>query len=357
MSPPHRDGRPLDRRSLLRLTAVTLVAAGCRGVGDAPTVTGPSASASAQGPRPPSRSAGAGPSAAGLPSPARYVPLPGEALPNLKQVAADFVQALTTRVQGQRPEDVLAAAAGLTARAFDPAAALRAGAPLWAEPVTTGSVVYPQLSGLVPIGPGAQQAGVMVVVRQRLLARGGSVAEVVRTCDVRLRVQQGAWRVTELASAGGQPLDRPAGLPPQAALVLDDPRIELPDTARWDVHAGLVSPDLLDVLVAAAAVAPLSVTVLRGGHPPNVFGTSRISNHTQGRAVDVWRTGGQAVVSTGAGRGPARAVLLAAAADRRTRQTGSPAGSDLDGVGRRSFTDLVHQDHLHLAVGASAAKG
>lgn len=338
---------PLDRRSVLCLAALSVLAVGCRGAGDDPTV--PVASGEPPAPTPTRSRAGQD-----LPAAARYAPLTGEQLPNLKRVAADFVQALATRAGGQRPEDLLAGVGKLVVPGFATAAALRAAAPLFAEPVAVGEIVYPQLSGLLPLGPGAQQAGVMVVVRQRLMTSGGNSSEVVRVCDVRLTVVQGQWRVSELVSAGGEPVDRPADLDPVATEVLDDPRIDLPDTCRWDVHAGRVSTDLLSVLSAAARVAPVGVTVLRSGHPPNVFGTSRISNHTAGRAVDLWRVGGEPVVGTGASAGPARSVLLAAAADRRTRQTGSPIGSDLDGPGRRSFTDLVHHDHLHLAVGAVA---
>jgi len=338
---------PLDRRSVLRLAALSLLAAGCRGAADNPMVVVPSDASPAPAPTRPRAGESLQPAA-------RYAPLSGEQLPNLKQVAADFVQTLATHARGQRPEDLLTAVGDLLVPGFAVDAALRAAAPLLAEQVAVGEVVYPQLSGLLPLGPGAQQAGVMVVVRQRLLTSGGSTSQVVRVCDVRLTVVQGEWRVSELVSAGGEPVDRPAGLDPAVAEVLDDPRIELPDTCRWDVHSGGVSADLLAVLAAAAAVAPVAVTVLRTGHPPNVFGTSRISNHTEGRAVDLWRVGGEPVVGTGATAGPARSVLTAAAADRRTRQTGSPVGSDLDGPGRRSFTDLVHHDHLHLAVGAVA---
>ncbi len=339
---------PLDRRSLLRLAAVSVVAAGCQRNGQDPSGP-PEADAPTRG-----RSARPSPARSLAPVP-RYALLAGEALPNLKQAAADFAQALTTRPSGRQPVDVVAGTAALVATTFDAASALRTAGPLYEERITTGEVVYAQLSGLVPLGAGATRAGVMVVVRQRLLSPQGREAAVVRVLDVRLQVQQGNWRVTELVVIGGEPVDRPPDLPPQALAVLDNPRIELPDTCRWDVHAGRVATDLLSVLGAAAAVQPVAVTVLRTGHPQNVFGTDRISNHTQGRAVDLWRVGGQPVVSTGAVQGPARAVLAAAAADARTRQTGSPPGSDLDGPGRRSFTDLVHQDHLHLAVGASVS--
>lgn len=313
------------RRAVLQLAGVSLLAAGC------------------QQPGPPAR-----PSLAPV---ARYQPLPGEPVPNGKQVAADVVQMLMTRVHGQQPADVVAASTALLAPGLTVEKLAQASAPLLAEPVSTGEIVYPQIGGLSPLGPGAQRAAVMVVARQRMLSAAGTQAEVVRTLDVRLQVVEGSWRVAELASVGGEPVQRPAGLDPRAVAVLDDPRIELPDTCRWDIHAGRISLDLLGVLAAAAAVAPVSVAVLVTGHPVNVFDTERVSNHNQGRAVDLWRVGGQPVVNTGASTGPAADVLRAASDDARTRQTGSPDGSDLDGPGRRSFTDLVHKDHLHLAVG------
>ena len=341
---------PLDRRSLLRLAALSVVAAGCRGPSGPvdPTVR---ASASAAPPR------SARPSLSPSGSSVRYVPFAGEALPNLKRAAADFVQMLVTRSPGQPPEEVLSGATALVAPEFSAQAALRVAAPLFAEQSSAGQIVFPQLSGLLPLGSGATSAGVMVVVRQRLTSKNDRSKDVVRVLDVRLRVVQGVWQVVELVTAGGEPVDRPRDLPPEIVAVLDDPRIELPDTCRWDVHAGRVSPDLIAVLAAAAAVTPVAVTVMRTGHPQNVFGTARISNHTQGLAVDLWRAGGQPVVSSGAVTGAAHDALLAAFADPRTHQTGSPPGSDLDGSGRRSFTDLVHRDHLHLAVGASTVGG
>ncbi len=338
---------------MLRIAGASLLLTGCRAADDNP---GPPGS-----PGSPAKITKATPKPSPTPpalAPAqRYVPLVQEPLPQCKQVAADFVSAVMTRTRGQQPADAFAVAAAFTGAGFPGDQALSIAAPLFAEPVSAGDIIYPQFAGLLPLAAGARRAAMMVVVRQRSLTPTGTGTQTTRVCDVRLELQQGSWRVVELASIGGEPVDRPAGLDPRAVRVLDDARIELPDTARWDVHAGRISLDLLDVLAVAATAAPLAVTVLRSGHPPNVFATSRISNHTQGRAVDVWRIDGQPVVATGAAAGPARAVLDAAAGDRRLRQAGSPEGSDLDGAGRRSFTDLVHSDHLHLAVGGQSASG
>lgn len=340
----------MSRRNLFRLAAASIVVTGCRG-------TQPPADA--RPPEPPASPSRARPT----PTPdlvpaARYVPLAGEPVPDAKQVASDFVQALTTHRPGQRPEDALATVAGLTGIRFVSAAALRAAAPLFAEQESVGRIVYPQVGGLIPLGPGAQRACIMVVVEQESRTRGGARVKTVRACDVRLRVEQGVWRIDELVAAGGEPVERPDGLDPRVTRALDNARLELPDSARWDVHAGRISPELLAVLDAGTAGAVLSVAVLSTGHPENVFGTKRTSDHTVGRAADVWRVAGTPVVTSGAAAGPTRAALEAFAADRRVKQTGSPVGSDLDGPGRRrSFTDLVHRDHLHVAVGAVPAQG
>jgi hypothetical protein len=343
-------GSPVDRRRALRLLGAGLLgglaATGCRSDAGSSAGSGSGTAAPARPTPTPTPTPSRPPT---LPPVPAWQPLPAEPLPGLKRAAADFVQGLATRSGGARPEDAMASVAGLSAPGFDTGAALAVAAPLFDAPVSSGEIVYPQFGGLVPNGPRASEGAVMVVLRQRRLSATGTVGEVVRTVDVRLRVVEGAWRVVELASVGGEPVDRPDVLDPTALAVLDDPRIELPDSARWDVHAGRIAPEVLAVLADAAGRAPLSVAVLRAGHPDNVFGSSRLSDHTRGRAVDVWAVGGVPVVAQPTVGSPYRAVLEGAFADPRVRQTGSPDGSDLDGGGRRSFTDTVHADHLHLA--------
>jgi uncharacterized heparinase superfamily protein len=87
--------------------------------------------------------------------------------------------------------------------------------------------------------------------------------------------------------------------------------------------------------------------VLRTGHPREVFGTARTSNHTHGRAVDVWRVDGRPVVDPATPRALLRDVMVRAGRLGAT-EVGGPF--DVDGPGRGFFTDDVHRDHLHVGL-------
>lgn len=264
----------------------------------------------------------------------------GEALPEAKRRASDVAVGLTTYGPDGSWADVIAAAGIAPATRQGLAAA---GSPLFHPgQESRGTVVYAQLGGFR-----AERASVMVVVRQDISAAadGSGARTETRTLDVRLARTAGRWSVEGLASAGGDPVPRPARLSPAAAAVVDNSRIELPDSARWDIYRGAVAPRLLVLLAAAAERAPLSVVVLESGHPHDVFGTGRTSNHTLGRAADVYRVDGVNVID---GRVPGSSVddlarwLLVRP---ELSELGSPWA-----LGPRTFTDLVHQDHLHIAV-------
>jgi hypothetical protein len=268
--------------------------------------------------------------------PAAYQPARGEVLAEAKRVAGRAVQQLATYQPGTVQRSV---AARLLAPDGDPAALLEAAAPLLvSEGASVGEVVYAQLGGLTPAA-----AAVMVILRQAVRQPDGETTVTARTLDVRLRRAGGRWVLDELASAGGRPVARPADLPAVARAVLDDPRIQLPDSARWDIHRGAVDPRLLRAMRAIADRHPYAVSVLISGHPRNVFGTNRRSNHNAGRAVDVYAVAGRLVVHQR--RHSSAAYRLA----RWLDQDGiSELGSPWAFGGVRSFTNTVHADHIHL---------
>lgn len=198
-------------------------------------------------------------------------------------------------------------------------------------------VVDAQYGGIL-----AASASVLVVVEQWVRQGDGSVRRTGDTFDVRLVSATPRWRVTEVNPA--RPGPSAAALTPAARAVLGDARIRLPHAARADVRSGQVHDSVLRALGALAAHHVLDVSVIRSGHPRFVFGTNRLSDHPRGRAVDVWAIDGRRVVD----HANRRVVtdFMAAAAAHGTWQVGGPV--DLDGGGRQFFSDLTHQDHVHL---------
>jgi hypothetical protein len=338
------------RRRFAGLGLAALTLAGCAAAsgapqapesrpGAVPTVTGGAAPTTASQPAPVVTPVGT--PSTGTPQAARSTaPAAGETLPEAKRLASDTAVALTTYGPGSNWADVIAAVDA--APAAREALAASGGPLVHPGQRSQGTVVYAQLGGFR-----AERASVMVVVRQDIgpAADGSGARSETRTIDVRLARSGGRWSVEGLASVGGDPVPRPAGLSPVAAAVVDNPRIELPDSARWDIYRGAVSPHLLTVLAAAAEQAPLGIVVLESGHPHDVFGTGRTSSHTVGRAADVYRVGGTKVID---GRAPGSEV------DRLARWLlGRPELSQLGSpwrLGANSFTDVVHQDHVHIAV-------
>ena len=205
---------------------------------------------------------------------------------------------------------------------------------------STGDVLYVQLSGVT-----ATTLGAMVLVRQHLEDAAGIRELVVRVMDVRLRRTDGPWSIDSVASVGGAAVRRPASVSPAAARVLDHPNIQLSDTARWDIHRGGIDNGLLRALADAADRWSLAVTVLRTGHPPRVWGTGRPSAHSAGYAADVYAVDGTLVLRQRANGSSAQRLAAAFLAAGAT-QVGSPW--ILPPGGKRSFTDRVHQDHIHV---------
>jgi hypothetical protein len=205
---------------------------------------------------------------------------------------------------------------------------------------SSGRVVYPQLSGVAPTSLGA-----MVVVRQRLQRPDGSGDTITRVIDVRLRRAGGPWWFDRIGYVGGRPLPRPQTLSMPANRLLDNRNIALSDSARWDIYRGDVDDALLRALDAVADRRRISVSVLRSGHPRHVWATARPSAHSRGYAADIYAVDGQLVTRQREAGSPAYA-LAASLVDDGAAQVGSPW--IIGPGGRRSFSDEVHQDHVHV---------
>lgn len=268
----------------------------------------------------------------------RYTVAAGELNGDLKQVAADAVQAFTTYQAAADPS--IEVSSKLASMGLPGVPAPAASVLLVADTASEGDVIYPELAGLTD-----DAAAVMVVLRQRLEPRSGRARTVTRTVEVTLGRDRAGWRLTGLESAGGVPPRNTPPLSVAARRVLRSERADLPDSVRWDIEAGQVDERVLAVVADLAEQHDIAVTVLATGHPYNVFGTERVSNHTRGRAVDIWAIDGRPIVQQRDPQGPVADVARMLLA-RGVTELGGPW--DLDGAGTSSFTDAVHQDHLHI---------
>lgn len=200
-------------------------------------------------------------------------------------------------------------------------------------------VVYPQYGGL---SRDRRQASVMIVLNLVAIANGSSTTtSTSMTIDVRLR-RRDSWRVTEVIIPKDR--QRAAKVPDEAKQLLRSRQLGIPREARLDLASGRIDPKLMELMVELSQRWHLGVHVLRTGHPSNVFGTERTSNHTKGRAVDLWALDRIPVIAHD--RAPWRDVMEAAAG-LGADEIGGPV--DIGDPGPPYFTNDVHQDHLHVA--------
>ena len=176
----------------------------------------------------------------------RYVVPDDEVEREAKQLAADIAYALTTYEASDIPAQRFANIAG-----YAGVSALRQAS----EPLThdgqwsRGKIYYPQLGGLT-----SDKVSVMVVTGQTVGSGEDPEFSLVRTLDVRLVLGDSGWEFDRLASAGGA-FDSLEDLT-LAHAVANDPRIEMPDSARLDILAGEITPLLLEVMADIADRTP-----------------------------------------------------------------------------------------------------
>ena len=134
-----------------------------------------------------------------------------------------------------------------------------------------------------------------------------------------------------------------------AKTVLTSPSIGLTKAARSDVEAGSVDPRLLAALLRVAQTHRLGgVGPIKSGHSYYVKGTTRVSNHSFGRAVDISVVDGVAVSSNNPAALQVVREVLSFPSPLRPDEVGSP----WDLPDRGSFSDAAHARHIHVGLEA-----
>ena len=200
---------------------------------------------------------------------------------------------------------------------------------------TALQVIDAQYGGLL-----TDSASVLVVTRSWRRV-GDRVVPGGHTYDVRLSRAATSWRVTEVRPS--RPGAARQHVSPAARRVLASDRIHLPPAAAADIRSGQVHDSALTALLTVARTHRPTVSVIRSGHPLYVFGTSRLSDHPQGRAFDTWAIDGHTVVDPRTPRSLLEDYMHAVAA-AGSYNVGGPY---LLGEAPQYFSDDTHHDHVH----------
>ncbi|MEV8475640.1 hypothetical protein [Streptomyces sp. NPDC051173] len=283
-------------------------------------------------------SGSASPGGTAFPRATEWRPSASDIQPDVKLRAAQLVEALGT----WRPGGGGAAKARerIAALGLPAALAEQAGPLLTAADESVTQVVDAQYGGIL-----ADTASVLVVCRQWTRTGGGPVGPGGTTVDVRLSAARPRWSVTALHPAAPGPAA--PSLPDEARRVLGDTRVNLPPAAEADIRGGGVHTSVLTALLQLAGRYRMEVTVLRSGHPLDVFGTDRPSDHPPGRAVDVWRIDGKAVVDPATPRALIESFMRDAAA-AGSYNVGGPLLLTGGATANQFFSDDTHHDHVHI---------
>ncbi len=183
-------------------------------------------------------------------------------------------------------------------------------------------------------------ASVLVVVDQWRALASGTVQAGGTTLDVRLTKASRHWRVVDVLPA--RPGARAATISVSASGVLSSTRIRLPYAAEADIRAGRIHDSVLGLLRDLSAAHIVDVSILRSGHPLDVFGTARTSDHPLGRAVDLWGLDSQPFVN------PTNHSRAAAAMRFAVAHGAYNVGGPILIRGGRYFSDRTHHDHVHI---------
>ncbi len=269
-----------------------------------------------------------------------YAPAENEVLRERKELGGRFAQAVLTYEAGTTAAEHAVALSTAFGRDFTPGEIAEMVEAIRPEMDSVGTVRYVQMGGNRP-----NKAALMVWVDTEMQSQTGERISESRVLDVRVREEGDDLVVDEFVSAGGPAVAQPAELSELATAVLQNAGITLPDSARWDIYAGHTTDTMLQRMLEVAERHTYSVLVLNRGHPYFVFDTDSVSRHTVGQAMDVYEVDGVRIVDSRFEGSPGW-NLSRELFDSGIRSIGSPWA--FDGFGGRSFTDDVHQDHLHI---------
>lgn len=256
----------------------------------------------------------------------------------MKLRAVQLVEALGAWPDGG--QGTAAAQARITPLGLDPALAAQAGPLLPAADRAALQVIDAQYGGIL-----TDSASVLVVCDQWTQNAASPVSAGGTTVDVRLSAATPRWTVTALHPAAPGPAA--ATLSPDAARLLADPRLQLPPAAAADLRSGSVHESVLQAMLTLARTYTFKVSVVRSGHPLDVFGTTRPSDHPLGRAFDVWEINGRAVVDPTTPHDLVDGFMRAAAA-AGSYNVGGPRQLSGGTTPDQFFTDATHHDHVHV---------
>ncbi|MFD5473159.1 hypothetical protein [Streptomyces sp. NPDC127105] len=321
-----RAARPVGRRAvLLGMAGALLGAAGRKGAAPepkpAPSTTSPSPTHTG----------------AVLPHTTLWRPGPAEVHPEVKRRAVDLVAAIGAWPSGRGGAS--AASARVAAQGLPTSLVAQAGPLLPSAGEAVLQVVNAQYGGIL-----ADSASVLVVCRQ-WTRHGGAVRAGGTTVDVRLARSRSGWTVTALHPARPGPPE--ASLPGGVRRTLADSRIVLPPAAKADLRSGRVHDSVATAMLRLAGTYRMYVSVVRSGHPLDVFGTSRPSDHPRGRAFDVWQIDGHAVVDPATPRSLVERFMRDAAA-AGSYNVGGPVLLSGGRTRNQFFSDATHHDHVHI---------
>ena len=171
-----------------------------------------------------------------------------------------------------------------------------------------------------------------------------------------LRYNNACWYVHEVVTLAGRYATTPSpgsSLPPASTdpfvvALAHNPRIATTRSHGCDPAPDLASGRLdlrvQSVLAAVAERYAIRISCLKTGHTRFVKGTTRVSNHTVWRAVDLDRVDGQPVSPSSAAARALTTWLDGLEGPLRPAEVDSPFA-----IGHAPyFTDEGHQEHLHI---------